>query len=97
MDFTNDDIASLGDKLTALDLTDGEAEALRTLVAIAVEAAGGVPEDEVAGFYLRYELENLKADFGSLGLRLGPPAGRFASDGGLGTTRIVANKDGSTT
>ena len=65
----------------------GEAEALRTIVAI---AAHDSDDDEVSGF--AYDLNpndlSLKAGFGSLGLKVGPPT-RFASDGGLGGTRIV--------
>lgn len=72
MDFTNDDISTLGDKLAALDLTDGEREALRTAVAI----AGPPSDDEVTGFGRRPT-----ADFGSLGIKLGPPRGRIIHTG----------------
>ena len=41
MDFTADDLETLGDKLAALDLTDGEREALRSMVA----AAAGEDDD----------------------------------------------------
>lgn len=92
MDFTNDDIASLGDKLAAMDLTDGEREALRTIVALAAEPA----DDEVAGFAETVHLYGKLADLGSLGSKLGPPTGRFASDGGLGTTRIILMDESET-
>lgn len=72
MDFTDDDISTLGDKLAAMDLTDGEREALRTAAAIA-----GAPGDaEVTGFS-----RVPRADFGSLGLKLGPPRGGIIHTG----------------
>lgn len=93
MDFTPDDIASLGDKLAALDLTDGEAEALRTLVAVAADTSGDA--DEVSGF--AYDLNpndlSFKADFGSLGLKVGPPRGVVMS-GGTTMGKIIAMGDG---
>ena len=48
MAFTNQDAQSLSDKLTAMELTDGEREALD-----AVFAAAG--DDEVGGMSLNYE------------------------------------------
>lgn len=71
MDFTNDDIATLGDKLAGLDLTDGEREALRTIVALVTAPADD--EAEVTGYYSVWLGGSFKADFGSLGLKLGPP------------------------
>lgn len=74
MEFTNDHIDSLGDKLAALDLSDGEREALRTLVAI----AGAGDDDEVTGFgFGRVP----GADFGSLSLKLGSPTGTIIHTG----------------
>lgn len=70
MDYTTDDIATLGDKLAALDLTDGEAEALRTIVALATHDSD---DCEVAGFAETVHLSSKIADFGPLGLKLGPP------------------------
>lgn len=71
MDITREDIESLGDKLASLDLTDGEWEALRTVVAMATFD----PDDEVSGFaHTSTQKPSFKADFGSLGLKLGPPS-----------------------
>ena len=63
MDFTNDDIASLGDKLAALDLTPGETEALRTIVAMAADTGD---DDEVSGFAVDIFL-HLSNNFADLG------------------------------
>lgn len=96
MDFTNDDIASLGDKLAALDLTDGEAEALRTLVAIAADA--GSDDDEVSGFAETVHLHSKVADFGSLGVKLGAPkrADGFIAFGSEGSTFIAFGEEATT-
>ncbi|MFN3220071.1 MAG: hypothetical protein ACE367_26565 [Acidimicrobiales bacterium] len=74
MEFTSNDIDSLGDKLAAMDLTDGEREALQTVAAI----AGAANDEEVAGFGFR---RVPGADFGSLGLKIGPPKGRIIHTG----------------
>jgi hypothetical protein len=55
MEFTADDVASLGGKLDALDLTDTE----RALLAALLDTATGDDDDEVAGFAT-------PGDFGSL-------------------------------
>ncbi|MFN3214941.1 MAG: hypothetical protein ACE367_00420 [Acidimicrobiales bacterium] len=95
MEFTHDDMESLGEKLAALDLTDGEREALRTVVAIAADATAD--EAEVSGYYSVWIGGSVKADVGSLGLKLGPPTRGFAS-ADLGGTRakIIAADEGET-
>lgn len=76
MDFTSTDVDSLADKLAAMDLTDGEWEALRTMAALSATALPG--DDEVSGFgYEAVTLERGGVAFGSLSLKLGPPVGSY--------------------
>ena len=49
MDYTKDDFSTLGAKLDALDLTDGERAALHAVF------TASIPEEEVAGFAFEKE------------------------------------------
>lgn len=83
MEFTATDITSLTAKLVALDLTAGEREALRTIVAAGVESP--TDGDEVSGFeYEAITMERGVTAFRPLLLGIGRPAGR-APDGFLPT------------
>ena len=82
MEFTNADVESLADKLAAMDLTDGEWEALRTMAALSAAALPG--DDEVSGF--GYEAVTLER--GAIDVRLAVAEARPA-DGFLpGATRV---------
>lgn len=76
MDFTDADVESLADKLAAMELTDGEWEALRTMAAVSAETMSG--DDEVGGFvYIQEIPSGARAVFGSVTLKLGPPTGSY--------------------